>query len=103
MTAEPIRSLEELRNTIALGLDLWVLTLDTDGRRDVWKFTQPRLIQGARGLKLGNDIIRDDYIKRWGIEDHGCHHTVHRYGNQRMLLFNESSHAQRWKDEGLPL
>lgn len=94
---EPITSLEELQNTIALGLDLWVVTLQQSGRHHVWCLKQPRLVMRARGLAMGSTVITDEYLARWGITDSGNHHTIHTYGQTKNFLFNTMVEAEIWE------
>jgi hypothetical protein len=88
-----ITTMDELKNTIVLGLDLWVLSYH-GGTVEIWKLNSPRIIQGARGPKLGSPVIKEDYVNRWGIKDGDCHHTVHLVGHKCMQLFNSAGDAQ---------
>lgn len=93
--AEPIRSIEELRNCIILDLELWAYKND-EGRVSIQKLTKPKIILGPRGPQISSFGKVPEYVNRYGITDAIIHHSVYTYGRKRYYLFNTPSDASEW-------
>ena len=95
---EPIRSYEELQNTVALGLDLWVLN---DFEVNIpnlaeWRLKEPRITEGKHGPMLGTNMIKPSYLICWGIKD--APRNPPGPVKERFLLFHTKEDALLWRN-----
>lgn len=98
---EPIRSYEELQNTVALGLDLWVLNdfeiniPNLAEWRLKWRLKEPRITEGKHGPMLGTNLIKPSYLICWGIKD--APRNPPEPVKESFLLFHTKEDALLWR------
>ena len=87
-----ITTVKEIQNIVALGLDVWVEP--PFGENTAWCMKQPHLIQDKWGLMLGNNLIKADYLPKWGIKDPNCTALMYIYNGNESRLYNDQQSAQ---------
>jgi len=96
-----ITTVEEIKNIVLLGLDVWVFSpiapssLSSEQSRNwAWRMSGLILTRNENGLLLGSELVRRDYLPKWGIVDPNCIANLYITEGSISRLYNTQQAAQ---------